>query len=424
MDLVLGRQRIAEIAQDSGLSPWAAELATTAAAIIILIILSVAANFVAKGIILRFVAEVVRRTRNRWDDILVERQVFGRLSHLAPAVVIYALIPVTLGESPLVAQAIQRLTIVYMIIAGTATVYALLDALAEISKSFESFGKVPVKSYSQLVKIFIFVVAAVFVVATLLDRSPWGIVSGIGALTAVLLLIFRDSILGLVATVQLSGNDMVRVGDWIEMPSYNADGDVIDMSLHTVKVQNWDKTITTIPTHALISDSFRNWRGMQESGGRRIKRSIYIDMNTVRFVDEEMLQKYRKFDYLGEYVDRKLSEIEEYNRNHVRDLSEVVNGRRLTNLGTFRAYVESYLKRHSMISDEMTFLVRQLQPSDRGIPIEIYVFSRDIRWANYEQIQADIFDHLLAVIPEFGLRVYQAPSGNDVTRLGEQLKGR
>jgi miniconductance mechanosensitive channel len=257
-----------------------------------------------------------------------------------------------------------------------------------------------------------------------LDRSPWGIVSGIGALTAVLLLIFRDSILGLVATVQLSGNDMVRVGDWIEMPSYNADGDVIDMSLHTVKVQNWDKTITTIPTHALISDSFRNWRGMQESGGRRIKRSIYIDMNTVRFVDEEMLQKYRKFDYLGEYVDRKLSEIEEYNRNHVRDLSEVVNGRRLTNLGTFRAYVESYLKRHSMISDEMTFLVRQLQPSDRGIPIEIYVFSRDIRWANYEQIQADIFDHLLAVIPEFGLRVYQAPSGNDVTRLGEQLKGR
>lgn len=424
MEFLLAKEWVAGIAERSGLSPWAVELTTSVTALFLLLILSVTANVVAKRIILRFVAEVVRRTRNSWDDVLVERRVFGRLSHLAPAVVIYALVPVALAESSVVAVAVQRLTIVYMIVAGTATVYALLDALSDISRSVPSFAKIPVKSYGQLVKIFFFVLAAVFVVATLLDKSPWGIVSGIGALTAVLLLVFRDSILGLVATVQLSGNDMVRVGDWIEMPSYSADGDVIDMSLHTVKVQNWDKTITTIPTHALISDSFRNWRGMQESGGRRIKRSLYIDMNTVRFVDEAMLQKYRKFDYLGEYVDRKLAEIDEYNRTHVRDLSEVVNGRRLTNLGTFRAYVEVYLKRHSMISDEMTFLVRQLQPTERGIPIEVYVFSRDVRWANYEQIQADIFDHLLAVVPEFGLRVYQAPSGSDIGRLGESLTRR
>lgn len=418
MESLLLRDWISENLGRVGLAPGVASITTTAASLLILALLSIATNFLAKRVILRFVSEVVRRTRNSWDDILVERSVFGRLSHLAPGVVMYALAPVALGHLETVTVAIQRLTIVYMIIAGTGTLYALLDALADISKSFVSFSKVPVKSYSQLAKIFVFVIAAVFVVATLLDKSPWGIVSGIGALTAVILLLFRDSILGLVATVQLSGNDMVRVGDWIEMPSYDADGDVVDISLHTVKVQNWDKTITTIPTHALISQSFRNWRSMQESGGRRIKRSILIDMNTVRFVDQEMLQKYRKFDYLSEYVEEKLSEIEKYNRNHVRDLSEVVNGRRLTNLGTFRAYVEVYLQRHPLISDEMTFLVRQLQPTDRGLPLEIYVFSKDIRWANYEKIQADIFDHLLAVIPEFGLRVYQAPSGRDIRRLG------
>ncbi len=422
MENLFLRDLVSSALAQTGLPLRVTELATTVASLLILGLLSIAANFLAKRVILRFVSEVVRRTRNTWDDILVERRVFGRLSHLAPGVVIYALIPVALGAASPLAAAVQRLTIAYMILAGTATLYALLDALADISRSFASFSSVPVKSYSQLVKIFVFVVASIFVVATLLDKSPWGIVSGIGALTAVILLLFRDSILGLVATVQLSGNDMVRVGDWIEMPSYDADGDVIDMSLHTVKVQNWDKTITTIPTHALISQSFRNWRGMQESGGRRIKRSIFLDMNTVRFLDEEMLQKYRKFDYLKEYVDSKLAEIEEYNRNHVRELSEVVNRRRLTNLGTFRAYVEIYLQRHPLISDDMTFLVRQLQPTDHGLPIEIYVFSQDTRWANYERIQADIFDHLLAVVPEFGLRVYQAPSGNDITALGEKLR--
>ena len=422
MENLFLRDLVSSALAQTGLPLRVTELATTVASLLILGLLSIAANFLAKRVILRFVSEVVRRTRNTWDDILVERRVFGRLSHLAPGVVIYALIPVALGEASPLAAAVQRLTIAYMILAGTATLYALLDALADISRSFASFSSVPVKSYSQLVKIFVFVVASIFVVATLLDKSPWGIVSGIGALTAVILLLFRDSILGLVATVQLSGNDMVRVGDWIEMPSYDADGDVIDMSLHTVKVQNWDKTITTIPTHALISQSFRNWRGMQESGGRRIKRSIFLDMNTVRFLDEEMLQKYRKFDYLKEYVESKLAEIEEYNRNHVRELSEVVNRRRLTNLGTFRAYVEIYLQRHPLISDDMTFLVRQLQPTDHGLPIEIYVFSQDTRWANYERIQADIFDHLLAVVPEFGLRVYQAPSGNDITALGDRLQ--
>ena len=420
METVLLKAYLREALSATGLGVGSVELLATGAGVLIVAILSLLANYIAKTVILRLVGSLVERTKFTWDDILVQRRVFGRLSHLAPAVVMYALLPVALSPYPAIYRGLQRLTVVYMILAGTGTLFALMDALADISRGFASFSRIPVKSYAQLAKIFLFIVAGVFAVATLLNQSPWGIVSGIGALTAVLLLIFRDSILGLVATVQLSGNDMVRVGDWIEMPSYHADGDVIDMSLHTVKVQNWDKTITTIPTHALISHSFRNWRGMQESGGRRIKRSINIDMNTIRFVDEAELGRYRKFDYLKEYVELKLEEIESYNNAHVVDLDEVVNRRRLTNLGTFRAYVEEYLKRHPLISDEMTFLVRQLQPTDRGVPIEIYVFSRDTRWGNYEAIQADIFDHLLGVVPEFGLRVYQAPSGNDLLRLGER----
>jgi miniconductance mechanosensitive channel len=246
--------------------------------------------------------------------------------------------------------------------------------------------------------------------------------SGLGALTAVLLLVFKDTILGFVAGIQLSANKMVAVGDWIEMPKYGADGDVIDVALTTVKVQNFDKTITTIPAYALISDSFKNWRGMFQSGGRRIKRAVHIDMQTVMFCNEEMLARFAKIQYISEYIQRKKEELEKHNAKHQVDNSNLVNGRRMTNVGTFRAYVTEYLKNHPKIHRELTFLVRQLAPGESGLPIEIYVFTNDTEWAHYEAIQADIFDHILAVLPEFDLRVFQNPSGMDFHALQNAAK--
>ncbi len=237
-------------------------------------------------------------------------------------------------------------------------------------------------------------------------------------MTAVLLLIFKDSILGLVAGIQISSNDMVRLGDWVEMPKHGADGDVIDISLTTVKIQNFDKTITTIPTYTMVSDSFKNWRGMSQSAGRRIKRNINIDMRSVKFCDESMLERFASFRHISEYIARKKDELTKFNAENGIDDSVLVNGRRMTNLGTFRAYLEGYLRNHPKINKDMTFLVRQLQPTETGLPIEIYVFCSDKIWANYEAIQADIFDHILAVIPEFDLKVFQNPTGADFEKLG------
>jgi miniconductance mechanosensitive channel len=256
------------------------------------------------------------------------------------------------------------------------------------------------------------VLTVVLIISRLLDKSPWALLSGIGALTAVIMLVFKDSILGFVASVQLTTNDMVRRGDWIEMPKYGADGDVIEVSLNTVKVQNWDKTISTIPTYQLMQDTFKNWRGMSESGGRRIKRALYIDMNSIAFCDEEMLRRFEKIELLKDYLHEKRHEVAATNEG-IGDPDMPTNLRRLTNVGTFRAYVVAYLRAHPKIHKDMTFLVRQLPPNDTGLPIEIYVFSNDQDWARYEAIQADLFDHFLAVLPEFGLRVFQLPSGAD-----------
>jgi miniconductance mechanosensitive channel len=256
----------------------------------------------------------------------------------------------------------------------------------------------------------------------LFGKNPGFFLGGLGAFTAVIMLIFKDSILGFVAGIQLTRNDMVRIGDWIEMPKYNADGDVIDVSLNTVKVQNWDKTIATIPTYVLMTDSFRNWRGMADSGGRRIKRALYIDMNSIKFCTEQMLDRFARFEFIRDYIDRKRKEVADYNvENHVDD-SQLVNGRRLTNVGTFRAYVEAYLRNHPKVHQDMTFLIRQLAPTEHGLPLEIYVFSNDQVWANYEAIQSDIFDHVLAVVPQFDLRVFQTPSGMDLVDLAKQVK--
>jgi miniconductance mechanosensitive channel len=250
-----------------------------------------------------------------------------------------------------------------------------------------------------------------------MDRSPWYVLSGLGVLSAVLLIIFRDPLLGLTASVVISTNDMVNVGDWVEIPKYDADGSVIDISLTTVRVQNWDMTVTSVPSYALISDSFKNWRGMQRSGGRRIKRSIYIDITSVEFCDEKMISEFRKIQYISNYIDRKIEEITKYNKENKVDTSSLVNGRHLTNLGTFRAYLSAYISSHPRLNKEMIMMVRQLPPGELGIPIEIYAFTNTISWIPYEDIQADIFDHVLAIVPEFGLRVLQVPSGSDIRSL-------
>jgi len=395
------------------LSDSAAEYISWSGAALAIIFLAFAANYVAKRFLLAGISAFVKRSRTNWDDALLKHNVFTRLSHLAPALVFYF----SASLFPPIQGTIERLSLVYMILAGLYAFNGFLNGVVDIYNSFEIAREKPIKGYVQIAMIIISVFAGIFALSTMLNRSPWPLLSGLGAMTAILLLIFKDSILGLVASVQLSVNDMVRIGDWIEMPKFNADGDVIDVSLHTVKVQNLDKTITTIPAYALIADSFKNWRGMNESGGRRIKRAINIDMTSVKFCTPEMLGRYEKFQLLTDYVRSKRKEIADYNAEHRIDTSELINGRNLTNIGTFRHYLVAYLRHHPKIHHDMTFLVRQLPPGEHGLPIEVYVFSSDQAWANYEAIQADIFDHILAVIPEFDLRVFQQPSGNDVRAL-------
>ncbi|MBT7012134.1 MAG: mechanosensitive ion channel, partial [Planctomycetes bacterium] len=292
-----------------------------------------------------------------------------------------------------------------------------LNAVVAVWNQDASNRTRPIRAYVQVVKIAAWLFAAILAISFLMDESPWALLGGLAGAMTVLLLVFKDSIMGLVASVQLSNYDLVRVGDWIEVPSYGADGDVLEVSLHTVKVQNWDKTITTLPTTALVTGGFKNWRGMSESGGRRIKRSISLDMRSVQFVDSDMLARLKQIDYIQDYLNRKTQEVGAWNKEQVVNESSLVNGRRLTNLGTFRAYIEFYLQNHPSISKEMTFLVRQLPPNEKGVPIQLYVFSTEKRWVQYEAIISDVFDHIIAVIPEFGLRVFQNPTGADFHRL-------
>lgn len=377
-------------------------------------------NLVAKRVVLSVVHFFIKRSQITWDDILLEHNVFTRLSHLAPAIAFYTAAPLF----PAIAGLIQRLSMVYMIFIGVSVFFGFINALVDIYNRREDARQRPIKGYAQLVKIIVFVAVAIIAIGTLMNQSPWVLLSGVGAMTAVIILVFKDTILGFLASIQLTSNDMVRIGDWVEMPKYGADGDVIDVTLHTVKIRNWDKTITTIPTYALISDSFKNWRGMQESGGRRIKRSMNIDVSSIKFCSDDMLNRFEKYGLIADYIKGRREEIAKWNSEHNVDTSELINGRNMTNIGTFRAYCVEYLKAHPKIRKDMTFLVRHLAPQENGIPIEIYVFSGDQVWANYEGIMADIFDHLLAVVPWFELRVFQRPSGYDFRGIAETVKAR
>ena len=381
------------------------------------LILSAAADLVAKRYILAAITYAITRSKSTWDDAVLRQRTLDRLAHLAPALVIFILIPFALEGMDTTIAVLRGATQIYMIIILMLVLDSLLNSAEEIYQQFEASKEIPIKGFIQVLKLILYFLAAIFVISILLNKTPLFLLSGIGALTAVLMLIFRDAILGFVAGIQLAANKMVANGDWIEMPDYGADGDVIEVSLTTVKVQNWDKTITTIPTYALISESFKNWRGMQESGGRRIKRAVNIDMSSIKFCNGEMLDRFAKIQYISEYIEHKKHELEAFNQSINVDNTSLVNGRRMTNVGTFRAYVKAYLQNHPEINKDMTFLIRQLSPTEYGLPIEIYVFSKDQVWANYEAIQADIFDHILAVVPEFDLRVYQNPTGADFSTL-------
>ncbi len=400
---------------NQGFSPAAADITVRVLLVAGMLLLAFLANWIAKRVILRAVKAVTQITPFKWDNIMVETGVFTRLSHLAPALVIDALGPLVLGRDPAVLAGIEDATSIYLIVISLMVLSALLNAIQRIIADTERGATVPIKGFTQAIMLIATILAVVFGLSTVMGKSPLYFFSGIGALMAVFILVFKDALLGFVAGIQISVNQMVRVGDWIEMPKAGADGDVIDVSLTTVKVRNWDRTITTIPTYSLISDSFKNWRGMSESGGRRIKRSIYIDMQSVRFADEAMLEHWQKFRLLQPYLKKKLAEIAEENAKRGEDLGDLGNGRRLTNLGTFRAYCVAYLRAHPKIHQNMTFLVRQLQPTENGLPLEIYVFTNDIRWPIYEGIQSDIFDHMLAIIDQFGLHVFQSPSGRDLS---------
>ncbi|MBK9358570.1 MAG: mechanosensitive ion channel [Bacteroidales bacterium] len=389
---------------------------------IIVFILIILSYYAIKYIVLGIARRISRRSSTTWDDALYSNRVFHKAVLFVPGLLLGSLAPYTLSEFPSALVWVINIAQIFLVFVTLATINAFLNALYDIYQGYEVSKSKPIKGYLQVIKIIFIVVGVIIVISMLMGKSPVYLLGGLGAFSAVLLLVFRDPILGLVAGIQISANDMVRPGDWIVLGKSGADGVVTDISLTTVKVQNWDKTITTVPTYSLVSESFVNWRGMEESGGRRIKRSISIDMNSVKFCTPEMIGKFRKISLVREYVERKEDELDAYNRQQAIDNSIMVNGRRQTNLGIFRAYLSAYLRNNPDIRNDMTFLVRQLQPAESGIPMEIYVFSREQEWAAYENIQSDIFDHILAAIPEFELMVFQNPSGADMRQIRTLLK--
>ncbi len=392
-----------------------------AVAVMVVLVLAAIANFVAKRYILSALSHIISRSKSKWDDAVLRQRTLNRLANLAPALVIYVLTPIALDGLDFVIALIRGALQVYMLVILMLVLDSLLNSFEFIYQNFRASREIPIKGFIQVLKLVLYFLTGIFIISIILNKTPLYLLSALGALAAVMMLVFRDSILGFVAGIQLAANKMVAVGDWIEMPKYGADGDVLEVALTTVKVQNWDKTITTIPTYALISESFRNWRGMSESGGRRIKRSVSIDMSSIKFCDEEMLARFEKIQFISEYIKKKKNELKEFNRTLDVDTVSIANGRRLTNIGTFRAYVQAYLQHHPAINRDMTFLIRQLPPTENGLAIEIYVFSKDTVWANYEAIQADIFDHILAVVPEFDLRVFQNPTGADFRVLNQSV---
>lgn len=383
------------------------------------VLLSLLVFFITRSIIVRALFYFAKRTETKYDDIIVRNLHLFRAAWLAPLVIIYSfayLVP----EYELIIKKVALFLILWV---STLTINSLITAVNEIYESRPNFTGVSIQGYLEIAKILVVLVGIILSISLLTEESPMALLTGLGALTAILLLIFRDTILSLVASIQITTLDLVKEGDWIEVPSYGADGDVLSMTLHTIKVQNWDKTISIIPTYKMTEVAYKNWRGMTESGGRRIKRSISIDMTSIQFCDQQMIERFKKVDIIREYIDCKLEEIEAEIQQKGIELDSPLDGRQLTNVGTFRAYIEAYLKHNPDIhTEEMTFLVRQLAPGPTGLPIEIYVFTTTTEWAEYEGIKSDIFDHLLAAASYFDLRVFQEPTGLDFAGLATSVK--
>ncbi len=374
----------------------------------LIIIIGLFSYLFTRYLLLNWIFRIFRKTSNNFDDILIKTGFFDRLSYAVPIVIIY----VFMDYFSTYPSILYRIVLSLIIVAVLSSVNAFINSINEFYSNSNLSKRLSIKSYLQILKLIINILGAIIFIASLIGKSPIYLLSGIGALTAVLMLIFKDTILSFISSIQITSNDLFKVGDWVEAPQFNADGDVIDIALHTIKIQNWDKTITVIPTHKLIDSSFKNWRGMSDSGGRRIKRAIQIDMNSVKFCDDRMISKFSKINIISDYIDSKIKDIGKYNQSK-NSSDSLLNGRALTNIGTYRKYISSYLTNNSNINKDMTFLVRQLSPTSNGLPIEIYVFSNNTDWIEYEKIQSDIFDHLIASIKEFDLVLFQNPTGND-----------
>ncbi len=402
---------------DKGISEFSATLLKEVVEVAAILCAATIAYFIAKRILIVIFHRIAKRTSTQWDDILFQKKFFRRLSYLIPAYIVLQLLPLALTEYTKLSRFLMHAVEVYMLVITALIFSALLNAAEAIYHNYEMAKTRPIKGYVQITKMFIYLIITILVISILIGKSPVALLAGMGAISAVLMLIFKDPILGFVGGIQLAANDMLRKGDWITMSKYGADGTVQDISLTTVKVQNFDKTIVTIPPYAFVSDSFQNWRGMEESGVRRIKRSVYIDIQSIKFCTPEMLERFRKFQNVADYVDATEKEIQEYNRQFEIDNTVGLNGRRQTNIGVFRAYLMGYLRNNENIDQDMTMMVRQLQSTDAGIPIEIYAFSRVQDWIPYENIQSDIFDHILAAVPMFDLQIFQNPTGSDLRAL-------
>lgn len=376
---------------------------------------------VVRHYILRFLEYIARQTPRKWDEALFDARLPQRLAWGVPLLIWYygvVLVPHLPSDALLVTRRVLLATMVVVVVRAFD---AFLDGVNRIYMENPRARERPIKGFLQVANVVAHLAGLILIISILMDRSPFLFLSGLGAMTAVLLLVFRDTLLSLVAGIQITTNDLLRTGDWIEMPQFQADGDVVDIALNSVTVQNWDRTLTVIPTHKFLEHAFRNWRGMSESGGRRIKRAVHLDQSSVRFLTQEEVERFETWELLRKYIRGKRNEVSTHNRAHpAAEGVAVPHHRRLTNLGTFRAYLVEYLRVHPGIHQGMTLIVRQLAPGPEGIPVEVYGFSNDIRWDVYEGIQGDLFDHILAMIPEFGLRVYQTPTGSDLIRALEE----
>lgn len=401
--------KIYELLLEWGASPTLASFLDEIISVSLLFLIAYIANFFAKHIVYRVLVRFVKISSVKWDDILVDHNVIKYLVRIIPGIILHIAAPIALRSSMAV-DILQKGAEIFIVVTILQAISSTTSALTVIFSGMEKYTNKPIKVIFQIISVLAYFVGAIIILSIIINTSFTSLFAALGASMAIVMLIFKDSILGFVAGWQLSINDMLRPGDWITMPKYGADGDVEEINLYSVKVRNFDKTITTIPPYALISESFQNWRGMQESDGRRVKRSVIIDMNSIKFCTPEMIERFKKIGYLKEYLEKTAKEIEAYNKKNNIDNSILVNGRRQTNIGVFRAYLTEYLKRHPLVNDKIVCMVRQLQPTEKGIPLELYFFISDKNWVNYENIQSDIFDHVFAIVNQFDLRIFQYPT--------------